>query len=132
MWIFEISKNLFFYRTPPVAAFVYIFVSLFINWKIFHQSNLPLQSRKNGEIFFISIRIWLHFHKMRNISSLPSISMKCKKVMFFSSLYIFLFIFTNWIVFHKCGLFPRSGKYFTNVLYILQVNKCLMNCITAK
>ena len=76
----EISKNTFFYRTPPVAASVYIFVSLFINWKIFHQSNLPLQSGKNGVIFFISVRIWLHFHKVENISSLPSISMKCKKV----------------------------------------------------
>ena len=65
----KISKNIFFYRTPPVAASVYIFVSLLISWKIFHQSNLPLNSGKNGVIFLISVRFdfistkWKAFHR---------------------------------------------------------------------
>ena len=49
------------------------------NWKIY----LSPQSGKNGVTFFISLRISLHislhFHKVENISSLPFISMKCKK-----------------------------------------------------
>ena len=83
-------------------------------------------SVKNGVIFFISLRIWLHFHEVEKISSLPFISTKCKKkkVIFFSSLHIFLFsIFTKWIIFHQCVIFPRSGKYYIhkcNVIFYLK------------
>ena len=50
------------------------------------------------------------------------------RVIFFISLHTFLSIFTKWITFRQCGLFPRSGKYFINALYLLEVDKCLMNC----
>ena len=45
------------------------------DWKIC----LSPQSGKNGVIFFTSLRIWLYFHKVKNISPFPFISMKRKK-----------------------------------------------------
>ena len=118
----EISMNTFFYRTPPVAASVYIFVSLFISWKIFHQSNLPLQVEKM-ELFslflyvfdLISIK-WETFHRCHlfpwNAKKLSNflqffihISFHFHEVDFISPMW---FISTKWKKFHQGTVYPSS------------------------
>ena len=68
-------------------------------------------SVKNGVIFFISLRMWLHFHEVEKISSLPFISIKCKKKKWFSLVLYTYFFFP----------FSESGLYFTNALYFHEV-----------
>ena len=118
----EISKNIFFYRTPPVAASVYIFVSLFISWKIFHQSNLPLQSGKNGVIFFISVRFDFISTKWKTFHRCHLFPWNAKKLSNFLQFFIHIsfhfhevdcisptwFISRKWKIFHQRTVYPSS------------------------
>ena len=86
--------------------------------------------------FFSSIYIWIHFHKVENISPMTFICTKWKKLKWFSLyVYIFVSIYRNWKIFYvlemiyitskniretnaKCiYLFPRSRK--TNQFSVL-------------
>ena len=74
---------------------------------------------------FIS-RKWKTFHRCHFFHEMLK---KLSNFLYFFIHISFHFHFSKWIT---CSLFPRSGKYFINALYFLEVDKCLMNCITAK
>ena len=92
--------------------------------------------KKMKQLFFSSIYIWFHFHKVENISPMTFFFSKWKKLKWFSLyVYIFVSIYRNWKIFYvlemiyitskniretnaKCiYLFPRSRK--TNQFSVL-------------